>query len=549
MQPEAIPSKLKVLIAFRVFFVTVLLAVFFVLRLDYRFFPHPQFILFLIVAIYVMNIFYLLLRQTGTRAPIQAYIQLVMDAVIVVMLILATGGIESWFTSTLLIVVISSSIILNKKAGFIIATVAGILYGITIDLQYYGIIPVAYSSNLTEKNFFYNIVINLFAVYLTAYLTGYLVSGLEKTKKTLDERSTDLTHLSLFHRDVIENIPSGLFYADLLGNIRLFNRAAEQISGIPREQAVNLGVTAIFPFVDFPLAPRRYNGIVEQNDRKKHIGMSISIHLDSDGRDQGYIGTFQDLTDIVRLEAEIKRKEKFAVIGELSANIAHEIRNPLASIKGSIEMIREGKLRETDKAKLMNIALNEMTRLNNIITNFLSYSNPKPLSFQRQDVSTLLRNTVTLLKSSVANVPGIRFREDMQSPLPGDVDEERMRQVFWNLLTNAVQAIKGEGSISLKLWKAHDEIILEISDTGEGIRAQDMERIFYPFYTTKKSGTGLGLAIAYRIIEEHHGSIDVKSIEGKGATFTIKIPVTNSESAEKPPRYDSGPRDGKITRH
>lgn len=533
MQADAISNKLKVLVGFRTLFVGLLFIAFLALGPDNGIFPYPGTVAYLIGLIYALNLLYLFLLRNGRVAPVlHAYTQLVLDAVIAVLFIVATGGIESWFTSILLLIVITSSVIISKKAGFIIATLSGILYGIAIDLQYFGVLHVSFSDTLTEKNFLYNLIINLSALYLTAFLAGHLVSGLEKAKRSLDEKSTDLDHLALFHRDVIENIPSGLFYADPSGNVRLFNRAAETILGISRQKATTMHVQELFPFVEFPLHPKRYMGTIDLQRGRMHIGMSIAVHNDNEDLLQGHIGTFQDLTNIVRLEQEIKRKEKFAVIGELSANIAHEIRNPLASIKGSIEMIREGRLRDADKEKLMNIALNEMTRLNNIITDFLSYSNPRPPSFRKHDIADILRNTVTLLKSTTADLPGIRIHEQIGSPLYAQIDGEKMRQVFWNLLTNAVQAIGEGGEVTLRTWESRGDIFIEIRDTGEGIRHEDMERIFYPFYTTKKDGTGLGLSIAYRIIEEHNGSIEVKSSSGEGAAFLIKLPETQYEATQ-----------------
>ncbi len=526
MRFEGIYGKLRVLIAFRVAFVSVLLGAFFVLQLEYNLFPYQRIILFIITFIYFLNIIYLLVLRHGQINPkLFGYVQLVLDVILEIVLVVATGGIESWFTIILLLTVIASAIVIDKNAGYFIAILSGILYGIAIDLQYYKIIPVAFSNQLTEKDFIYNISINLLAVCLTAYLIGHLTSGLETTKRSLDIKSSDLKELSQFHTDVIENIPSGLFSADIEGKVRLFNLAAEQIIGIQREKAIDLKINDIFEFVDFPVKPDRYKGIVATESGNKNIGMSISEHRNQSGQTVGYIGTFQDLTEIVRLEEEMKKREKFAAIGELSANIAHEIRNPLASIRGSIEMIREGRIGEDDKERLMEIAISEISRLNGIVTNFLNYSDPKPLTFKKCDIGALLANTIELLRSSLMEEGDIEIAETIEMPLYASVDEDRLRQVLWNLLSNAVDSLDGKGAILVRAWRDGDSSFIEISDTGEGIKEQDIERIFYPFYTTKKEGTGLRLAIAYRIVDEHHGNIDVKSVEDEGTTFVIDIPI------------------------
>ncbi len=526
MRSDDIYGKLRILIAFRVAFVSILLGAFFALQLEYNLFPYQRIILFIITFIYFLNIIYLLiLRHSEVSPKLFGYVQLVLDVILEIVLIIATGGIESWFTIVLLLTVIASAIVIDKNAGYFIAIFSGILYGIAIDLQYYQIIPVAFSNQLTEKDFIYNISINLLAVCLTAYLIGYLTSGLETTKRSLDIKSFDLKELSQFHTDVIENIPSGLFSTDIDGKVRLFNLAAEQIIEIQREKAIDQKINDIFEFVELPIKPDRYRGIIATENGNKNIGMSISEHTNQKGQPVGYIGTFQDLTEIVRIEKEMKRREKFAAIGELSANIAHEIRNPLASIKGSIEMIKEGRIGDDDKERLMEIAINEISRLNGIVTNFLNYSDPKPLMLKKCDIGLLLTNTIELLRSSLMEEDGIEFAEKIEMPLYASVDEDRLRQVIWNLLSNAVDSLKGKGDISVRAWKDEDYAVIEISDTGEGIKEQDIERIFYPFYTTKKEGTGLGLAIAYRIVDEHHGNIEVKSVEGEGTTFITGIPI------------------------
>ncbi len=526
MQSEGIYGKLRVLVAFRLVFVSILLIAFFLLQLGYIFSPYPTLLFFLISFIYFLNVIYLILLKRQRINPVVfGYFQLVCDVILEIIIIMLTGGIESWFTIIMLLTVIASAMVLGKRAGYLIATLAGILYGTVIDLQFYGIIPISYSSGLAEKDFLYNIVINLLAVYLTAYLIGHLTMGLEATQKSLREKSLDLKELSQFHSDVIENIPSGLFSVDLYGNVRLFNRAAEEITGISSTAAVEFNINEIFNFVSLPINPARYHGVIDTGKGERIIGMSISVHMDQKDEPVGYIGTFQDLTDIVRLENEIKKKEKFAAIGELSANIAHEIRNPLASIKGSIEMIKEGEISEPDKERLMNIALQEMTRLNSIITNFLNYSNPKPVTFKECDIGNLLSSTMTLTRASHRELSEITFHSEIEQDVIAMGDEDKLRQVLWNLISNAIDAVNGKGTVSISAGTSNGKIRIEVRDTGYGIERDDLERIFYPFFTTKREGTGLGLAIAYRIIEEHHGSITVSSTVGEGTTFTIELPL------------------------
>jgi two-component system sensor histidine kinase PilS (NtrC family) len=216
----------------------------------------------------------------------------------------------------------------------------------------------------------------------------------------------------------------------------------------------------------------------------------------------------------------MKNKEKWATIGELSANIAHEIRNPLASLRGSIEILKEDKLPEKHKEKLMNIALSEMDRLNNTISDFLAYSSPKSLEMQLIDLHPVLDSTLELLINS-ENKGGISIKKDFKGQLFTHADPEKIRQVFWNLGINAYEAMENGGELTVSTENTPPYITISFSDTGSGISQSDIEQIYYPFFTTKETGTGLGLSIAYRIIEEHNGRLLVTSNPGIKTTFKI----------------------------
>jgi signal transduction histidine kinase len=221
------------------------------------------------------------------------------------------------------------------------------------------------------------------------------------------------------------------------------------------------------------------------------------------------------------LELEVKQKEKWAAIGELSANIAHEIRNPLASMRGSIEMLREDKIPGKHREQLMDIALKEMERVNNIITDFLTYSSPRPLEMQQVDIHLLLNETLSLLRNRVQESGNIKITRGFAGLLFLSADQQKIRQVFWNLGLNAIEAMKDGGELTVSTKESHGTVQIVFSDTGPGIEPSKIERIFYPFFTTKEGGTGLGLSIAYRIVDEHNGKLNVRSVPGINTTFEI----------------------------
>ena len=259
---------------------------------------------------------------------------------------------------------------------------------------------------------------------------------------------------------------------------------------------------------------------------QKKIGLTISPMKGATEAAKGFIVVFQDLTQIKRLETEIKQKEKWAAIGELSSNIAHEIRNPLASLKGSIEMLKEDSVPRNYKERLMEIALSEMNRLNRIITEFLTYSRPSPPEYKKFDLSRVLEETSELLSNVEQNKKHVLIKKNFPDALEIEADPHKMRQVFWNLGINAIEAMPDGGELIISAGNGDGFAEIAFQDFGMGIDERNIEKIFYPFFTTKEQGTGLGLAIAYRIIEEHNGRMNVKTSPGIGTTFEIILPKT-----------------------
>jgi two-component system, NtrC family, sensor histidine kinase PilS len=523
MAEDALKSRNKALIGFRALFITVLLVSSFLFKIEYLGSPHPKLLSYFIIGLYLLTIIYAILINRIKNLLLFGYIQLVLDVAAEITLIVITGGIESWFSFTLILTVLSSSIVLNKRAGYVIATLSSLLYGLLLDLQFYKLLPVEYEATIEEKQFLFRIFIHVVSFYITAYLAGYLSYRLEKTVQKLEEKNSSIKDLEFFNSKVIENLPSGLFTTDLSGSVRVFNPASELITGLEKEMIIGGPIKTALPFLDDPPVSGKYEDVLHtKNGDVKIIGLNITTLRDIHENRTGLIGIFQDLTQKKRLESEVKNKEKWAAIGELSANIAHEIRNPLASLRGSIEMLREGKVPEKHKEKLMGIALGEMERLNNIITDFLTYCSPKPLDRQHIDIHILLDTTLELLKNSGHN-GNISINKDFKGELFVYADPEKIRQVFWNLGSNAVQSIKENGELTVSTKKNSRHICISFSDTGPGISPSNMDKIFYPFFTTKESGMGLGLAIAYRIIEEHNGSLTVTSLPWIKTTFEISL--------------------------
>ena len=524
-------KKVKALISIRVVFITLLLGSFFLLQVGYRSFPYPRATSNLIVALYSLTIIYAFLIDRIKTYFIFAYSQIFTDVVAINILIYLTGGIESWFSFIMLLTVMSASAVLNRKAGYVIATFSSILYGVMIDLQYYKLIPIKYDPALNEKDFLYNIFVHIAAFYMMAFLSGYLSSRLEKTTIALERTDFDLKELSLFNKELIESIPSGIFTTDIDGRVLIFNRAAEDITGITRERAQGLRIAEVLPFIgSISEIDRIENTIRHHRDGERVIGLRVSSLEGIAEELTGFIGIFQDITMLKKMEMDIMQKEKWAAIGELSANIAHEIRNPLASLKGAIEMLREDRVAKEQKERLTEIALKEMERLNGIITDFLMYSTPRAAEFSVFDLNLVLDDTLELLKNTASARKDISITKNLNGSLFVNADRQKMHQVFLNLGMNALEAMPDGGELSVSAMHTGSSFEVVFKDTGIGIRHKNIKKIFYPFFTTKDEGTGLGLAIAYRIIEEHKGKISVISNPGEGTAFKVIVPDSNGKS-------------------
>ncbi len=522
---EGLGKKIKTLIAFRVVFITFFFGSTFFFW-GFRRFPYLHALTFIIVALYILTIIYALLLGKVKKLTAFAYIQLIFDVILEILLIFFTGGIDSWYSFTLIITILASSIVLNKKAGFIIATLSSLLYGMLINLQFYGVLPLVGDYLVEAKEYFYKIFIHIIFFYLTAYLSGYLSARLEKTEQKLEEKDLDIRDLEFFNREVIESLPSGLFTTDVSGRAVMFNRAAERITGIRRETVIGRHIDSVLPFFKLPFSEGRKEETITVDGIRKIIGLTISGLKDFAGLTKGFIVVFQDLTKIKQLEQEIQQKEKLAAIGELSSNIAHEIRNPLASLKGSIQMLKEDSVPATYKEKLMEIALKEMDRLNRIITDFLAYSRPGKPEIMQFDLHGLLDETVELLKNMEQTKGRLSIKKEYNGAMEANADSQKMKQVFWNLGLNAIDAMHEGGELTISTRKEDAYIEIKFKDTGVGIEEKNIRKIFYPFFTTKEQGTGLGLAIAYRIIEEHKGRMNMESVPGIGTTFTVILPET-----------------------
>ncbi|MGQ9694781.1 MAG: ATP-binding protein [Thermodesulfobacteriota bacterium] len=553
---ELLFAKIKWLMFFRAVVATILLgATAFIQIKENQLFHQlsPQFLYVLIVIIYVLTIFYTLLLPRLKHLKAFAYGQLLGDVLFVTILIYLTGGIESIFSWVYLLPIFGASTILYRRGGLFIASASAILYGVLLDLEYYQIIFPTGSRLFLSHEYkgtyvFYLLAMNMLAFYLVALLSAYLAEQLRRKEEELKERITDYSQLEKLYEHIVQNVASGLITVNAQGFITSFNKMAEEITDLKFAEVYQRQMEDLFPgFLlkkNLPAFPSAKEGKKSQQGRWETkfqrkdgtvltLGFSVSPLKDSQDNEIGTIFIFQDLTKIREMEEDLKRADRLAAIGTMAAGLAHEIRNPLASISGSIEILREEMDGSGQSHKLMDIVLREIGRLDSLIADFLLFARPSSPQKNLVHLNKIINELLQVVSNSPECRPEINFFTKFEEEVYLLGDEQQLKQAFWNLLINALQAMPGGGEINITLRRffANDqkepgqaEII--ISDTGVGIKESDLDKIFNPFFTTKEQGTGLGLSIVHRIIEVHGGKISVQSRPNKGTIFRITLPIT-----------------------
>ncbi len=503
--------------------------------------------------IYFLTLCYALLLDRIEKHILFAYGQLLFDVFFVTALIYVTGGIQSIFSFIYILIIINASIMLYRRGGLLIASASSICYGTLLDLQYFGIIHPFYTrtSELMTYSigyYSYNLLMNIAAFYVVAFLSSYLTEELRLSGVRLKAKQHDLDQLELLNRNIVQSINSGLITLNNELRITYINPAGERISGLSKSELDNHHISEIFPEIVSHLrsnedtaddgVPHRLEavdiGFERRDGAKLHLGFSQSVLRDPTGKEFGLILIFQDLTELRQMQEQVRRMDRLAVAGELAAGIAHEIKNPLASLSGSIQMLTDEVEFGPIQQRLMDITLREAERLNALVNEFLLFSRPEKTVDQSVDVSKVINDTLEMLKNSPELSRPIRIQRNFTEDLWVHIDSQRLQQVIWNLVLNAVQEMRNSGRLSIStrihskdgVGNAQERLAeISISDTGPGIPPENQGKIFDPFFTTKDNGTGLGLTIVHRIVENYGGKISLQSESRKGTTFTLHFPL------------------------
>ena len=494
----------------------------------------------LLIVVGGLTAVYFLVYRFLSRLLFQARFQIAIDVLLATWLVWHSDVINSPYIALYIVIIAVSSLFLGPRdavATSVGSAVAFTACALALLQNRSSIIPDETLSQTVQSVGLFDV-----AFLVVGLLSARLAERQSRSDVRLHEATQSLANLRALHERIVESIRSGLVTTDLEGQIFSFNAAAEEISGYKardlrgQNASLLLGelkdrIAATVKAVETgEVSPRFETDCRTAEGLRLRLGFSMSPLSSEAGDITGMVIAFQDLTQIRALEETSRRQDRLAAIGRMAASIAHEIRNPLAAMRGSIQMLRSEMNSDPAQMELMEIILRESDRLNRIITDFLNYARPRSIVQSPVDVGDLLHQTFALLRHS----PEINQKQTIVEELPSeqlvvDADAGQLKQVFWNLARNALTAMPDGGTLTAKIeMNSHNRVRIAFSDTGKGMSPEQVEHLFEPFSSTT-GGTGLGLSIVYQIVRDHGGTINVRSLEGQGTTITVELPMGSEE--------------------
>jgi two-component system, NtrC family, sensor histidine kinase PilS len=499
----------------------------------------------LISAIYVFSIVCLVLPKLIRDFRLNIIIQSVSDVIFVAGIVAVTGGIDSVYSVLYSLVIIYSTLFMGRRGGLFIAALCSLSYVTLVNLDFSGIFEflyeegIALKSDLSRGYILTRVITHVASFIGIALLTSFVVEQERKTKRQLAEKTSAFDRLDLLHRSIIESVDTGILAVNLEGHIRSFNRAAEEISGYTFSEVRNRSIEDVFPGASALINRAESYDRVRLRRRleiviRKKSGESMVLGLSESplyerGVKIGSILIFQNLTAVKEMERESEKNKQLAFVGQMAAGLAHELRTPLQSISGSIQILRRDLDLEPTDERLMQVILRAKDQMESLVKNFLLMARSNQGKKTETDVGRLVEEVMESLAYGTEWNPRVEVHKSFHQGLLVVGDPAEIRQILWNLIINAMQAMPGGGTLGVTvspdtLDDRMPAVRIEIADTGCGIDPDQLEKIWEPFYTTKERGSGLGLAIVRRIVETHGGVVEVMSDSLQGTRFSIRLP-------------------------
>jgi two-component system, NtrC family, sensor histidine kinase PilS len=532
--------KLKRLMLLRVVMITTLLLVAVYVETVSETLLKVNPLYFLIAATYALTLIHVLALRLVRNGEALVMSQVIGDLLVITGLVYVTGGTRAGFILLYPISILSGSVLLARRRGMVLAGLATVFYGGLLWAVRAGLVPpqgLLDVPTLPTKHLLYSIFVTGVACATVATIGAYFAEGLRTAGARLEEAVVAVADLRELNKVIVDSIHSGLALADASGHVVYVNGVGESILGLRAAEARGRPIRQVFSswLLDAPaLQVRAANrglarleiGYLRPDGEKLHLGVSVSPLATGATTDGGFLLVFQDLTDVKRLEEEVRTKEKLAAVGEMAALLAHEIRNPLGSISGSAQVLLAEPNLSEEQGHLLEIITRESMRLSDALNQFLFQARPSPALPGPVDITPVIEEAVILLRNGPEVGPSHRVEFDAQ---PGPhlcvADRDQIAQVFWNLARNALEAMPGGGVLRIRLRRTDEEVILAVRDEGHGISAEEQGRLFEPFESRTPLGTGLGLAIVYRIVRDHRGDISVRSVPAQGTEVEVRLPL------------------------
>ncbi len=477
----------------------------------------------LLAAVYALSACWFALLRLNKSYSAQSYAQIAIDLLLITWTVNRTGGVDSYFVSLYFLEIVMSSILLERRGAFMAGTASSMIHFAHMDLGYFGYVPTTTNVWPDLPSLQYIISLSIFGFCSVAFLSNFLAESWRRAGAELEKSTGQIAFLQAFSDRIVHSLGSGLMTTDFRGRIYLFNRAAEEMTGYRSGEALRMTVWQVFPGMLPDITLGRFEiSTWHRQQVPINLRFSVSPVMIDEKKTAGYVWCFDDVTELRVLERQMRQKEQMAALGAMSAGIAHEIRNPLASIAGSFNLLRSDLNLTSDQDQLAEIIIRETERLNRTISEFLSYARPRPPNRTTVDLAEVISETMKLMRNSPELKPTHKIDTALKR-VEANVDESLMRQVFYNLASNAFKAMPEGGTLTVSLEPRNGNAQIRFADTGIGLAEEELKRLFVPFNSSFRNGTGLGLPIVYQIVSAHNGTIAVQSHKGAGTTFVIDI--------------------------
>jgi two-component system sensor histidine kinase PilS (NtrC family) len=532
--------KLKRLMLLRVVMVTTLLLIAVYVETASETLLQVNPLYFLIAGTYALTLIHVLALRLVKSGEALVMTQVVGDLLIISGLVYVTGGTRAGFILLYPISVLSGSVLLVRRRGLALAGLATVFYGTLLWGVRSSLLPpqgLADVPTLPAKHLLYSIFVTGVACATVATIGAFLAESLRSAGARLEEAAVAVADLRELNNVIVDSIHSGLVLADFLGHVVYVNAVGEAILGVRAAEVRGRPIRQVFSswLLDAPaLQVRAANrglarldvAYLRPDGEQSSLGVSVSPLAKGATADGGFLLVFQDLTEVKRLEEEVRTKEKLAAVGEMAALLAHEIRNPLGSISGSAQVLLAEPNLSDEQGRLLEIITRESRRLSDALNQFLFQARPSPALPGPVDLTPVIEEAIILLRNGPEVGPSHRVEFEAQAgPHLCLADRDQIAQVFWNLARNALEAMPGGGVLRVRLRHTDDEVILAVRDEGHGMPAEEQGRLFEPFESRSPMGTGLGLAIVYRIVRDHRGDISVRSVPAQGTEVEVRLPL------------------------